>query len=190
MQFHYFCADCAVDFYETFGNEEYLTSGAGKIAYSKRGLEIPQWLSAKTVELWSRERDISDPWTCRICDRTFIAEWWHDGGDALGVPVLSGSRNNDDISLCRSCLEGPPDLHDFTIDDLVALVKELHGDGSIPPAYPVVGTSRDALDVDRSPGTGSPSLDAVSRLIDKVGRNDPCPCGSGMKYKFCHGRNR
>jgi preprotein translocase subunit SecA len=23
---------------------------------------------------------------------------------------------------------------------------------------------------------------------DKVGRNDPCPCGSGKKYKQCHGR--
>ena len=23
----------------------------------------------------------------------------------------------------------------------------------------------------------------------KVGRNDPCPCGSGKKYKFCHGKN-
>ena len=22
----------------------------------------------------------------------------------------------------------------------------------------------------------------------KVGRNDPCPCGSGKKYKKCHGR--
>ena len=22
----------------------------------------------------------------------------------------------------------------------------------------------------------------------KVGRNDPCPCGSGKKYKYCHGR--
>jgi preprotein translocase subunit SecA len=21
----------------------------------------------------------------------------------------------------------------------------------------------------------------------KVGRNDPCPCGSGKKYKLCHG---
>lgn len=24
---------------------------------------------------------------------------------------------------------------------------------------------------------------------DKIGRNDPCPCGSGKKYKQCHGRN-
>jgi preprotein translocase subunit SecA len=26
------------------------------------------------------------------------------------------------------------------------------------------------------------------RDIDKVGRNDPCPCGSGRKFKQCHGR--
>jgi preprotein translocase subunit SecA len=26
------------------------------------------------------------------------------------------------------------------------------------------------------------------RAEGKVGRNDPCPCGSGKKYKKCHGR--
>ena len=26
------------------------------------------------------------------------------------------------------------------------------------------------------------------RVSDKVGRNDPCPCGSGRKYKHCHGK--
>ena len=24
--------------------------------------------------------------------------------------------------------------------------------------------------------------------VPRVGRNDPCPCGSGKKYKSCHGR--
>ena len=24
----------------------------------------------------------------------------------------------------------------------------------------------------------------------KIGRNDPCPCGSGKKYKYCHGKNK
>jgi len=28
----------------------------------------------------------------------------------------------------------------------------------------------------------------VRRTMPKVGRNDPCPCGSGKKYKQCHGR--
>lgn len=27
------------------------------------------------------------------------------------------------------------------------------------------------------------------RAEQKIGRNDPCPCGSGKKYKNCHGRN-
>ena len=26
------------------------------------------------------------------------------------------------------------------------------------------------------------------RAGKKIGRNDPCPCGSGKKYKHCHGR--
>jgi preprotein translocase subunit SecA len=27
----------------------------------------------------------------------------------------------------------------------------------------------------------------IRRTDPKVGRNDPCPCGSGKKYKKCHG---
>jgi uncharacterized protein len=29
----------------------------------------------------------------------------------------------------------------------------------------------------------------VIRAAAKVGRNDACPCGSGRKYKVCHGRD-
>jgi len=28
----------------------------------------------------------------------------------------------------------------------------------------------------------------VVRQQPKVGRNDPCPCGSGKKFKKCHGK--
>ena len=27
----------------------------------------------------------------------------------------------------------------------------------------------------------------VAAELPRVGRNDPCPCGSGKKYKHCHG---
>src|SRR5262249_6408627 len=30
-------------------------------------------------------------------------------------------------------------------------------------------------------------VETVQRNQPKVGRNDPCPCGSGKKYKKCHG---
>ena len=29
---------------------------------------------------------------------------------------------------------------------------------------------------------------AALSAVPKVGRNDPCPCGSGKKYKQCHGK--
>ena len=32
--------------------------------------------------------------------------------------------------------------------------------------------------------------DELKRALAKAGRNDPCPCGSGIKYKRCHGRRR
>ena len=32
-------------------------------------------------------------------------------------------------------------------------------------------------------------VETVRRDEPKVGRNDPCPCGSGKKYKQCHGRS-
>ncbi|ETF00875.1 preprotein translocase subunit SecA [Advenella kashmirensis W13003] len=28
----------------------------------------------------------------------------------------------------------------------------------------------------------------VKNMVGRVGRNDPCPCGSGKKYKHCHGK--
>jgi preprotein translocase subunit SecA len=36
-------------------------------------------------------------------------------------------------------------------------------------------------------GGGESSQPAQRRTGEKVGRNDPCPCGSGKKYKKCHG---
>ncbi len=39
-------------------------------------------------------------------------------------------------------------------------------------------------------GSVSSEIDPATALADvpKVGRNDPCPCGSGKKYKACHGK--
>ncbi len=31
-------------------------------------------------------------------------------------------------------------------------------------------------------------LGETINLIPRVGRNNRCPCGSGMKYKHCHGK--
>jgi preprotein translocase subunit SecA len=38
-------------------------------------------------------------------------------------------------------------------------------------------------------GNGSPAAAAGDSRPRKVGRNDPCWCGSGVKFKRCHGAN-
>ncbi|MFO7446485.1 MAG: preprotein translocase subunit SecA [Ignavibacteriaceae bacterium] len=38
------------------------------------------------------------------------------------------------------------------------------------------------------PGAAQAGKPAPVHVEDKVGRNDPCPCGSGKKYKHCHGK--
>jgi preprotein translocase subunit SecA len=66
---------------------------------------------------------------------------------------------------------------------------------SHPSAEPVpafAGAARSASSGHRQPPTpartgGDDVIKTVKRDEPKVGRNDPCPCGSGKKYKKCHG---
>ncbi|MGH8505698.1 MAG: preprotein translocase subunit SecA, partial [Stenotrophobium sp.] len=51
------------------------------------------------------------------------------------------------------------------------------------PAEPAAGGGRT---LEQAPEPVKPAT--VVRDQPKVGRNDPCPCGSGKKYKQCHGR--
>ena len=51
------------------------------------------------------------------------------------------------------------------------------------------GASAPPPDGPRPPRTGGDDvIRQVKRDEPKVGRNDPCPCGSGKKYKHCHGK--
>jgi preprotein translocase subunit SecA len=48
----------------------------------------------------------------------------------------------------------------------------------------------DGYAADGSMGNGEPAPRIEQRRVDPaavIGRNDPCPCGSGKKYKKCHG---
>lgn len=68
-------------------------------------------------------------------------------------------------------------------------MQEVHADA--PDMQAVLGESRDdlareALSPDRVADEFSPeSLAAAGKVVH---RNDPCPCGSGLKYKQCHGK--
>jgi preprotein translocase subunit SecA len=72
------------------------------------------------------------------------------------------------------------------------------GNGKHPPR--LVSTSADELEeafmrrkrreLEQSRMAGAGDAQPVQQVVrgqEKVGRNDPCPCGSGKKYKKCHG---
>jgi preprotein translocase subunit SecA len=68
-----------------------------------------------------------------------------------------------------------------------------HEDDALPAELEAMQRrQRQAARVTLSHGEGGPGaqqkVETVRRDADKVGRNDPCPCGSGKKYKKCHGR--
>jgi preprotein translocase subunit SecA len=43
----------------------------------------------------------------------------------------------------------------------------------------------DAGDLTREKSVSSSTVHVKNEQGEKVGRNDPCPCGSGKKYKSC-----
>jgi len=50
---------------------------------------------------------------------------------------------------------------------------------------------RKTRELEQARRAGAGPAEAVQQVVrgEKVGRNDPCPCGSGKKYKKCHGAN-
>lgn len=45
------------------------------------------------------------------------------------------------------------------------------------------------VDENKISTSGEPAEKRPVKVDDQIGRNDPCPCGSGKKYKQCHGQN-
>ena len=56
----------------------------------------------------------------------------------------------------------------------------------VPPASSTPGSRGAAPAVNSSLGP----IGRATAAVPEVGRNDPCPCGSGKKYKKCHGAGR
>ncbi len=67
------------------------------------------------------------------------------------------------------------------IDEQMQMPKEMHFEHASASAL--------TLDEQESPLFDNEEGTAIDPLLsDKIGRNDPCPCGSGQKFKQCHGK--
>ena len=66
-----------------------------------------------------------------------------------------------------------------------ALVDEPQSDGDAAVA---AATAARSAAVQHAQAAAATPSQPVRRDMPKVGRNEPCPCGSGKKYKACHGK--
>ena len=127
-----------------------------------------------------------------------LNEWLDNGGwdKVRGVPVKAGSTSSEWMCLG---LEDNERIRPLTnVEDLVSKMLFVYNNpGKIQPivrrAYEWVQgltweniTKQWEAVFDRAYKDLSEER-ALGRDIDKVGRNDPCPCKSGLKFKKCHG---
>ncbi|MDH4251099.1 MAG: preprotein translocase subunit SecA, partial [Nitrospira sp.] len=74
-----------------------------------------------------------------------------------------------------------------TLDRLFHVQAVRHeGEQPAPPPQPIISQPPPKLTLNRGDEPITAQAPA-QRAENKVGRNDPCPCGSGKKYKKCHG---
>ncbi len=71
----------------------------------------------------------------------------------------------------------------------VRQVKQVTGNAqhNAVGSFSGAGGSQPAKKAGGEMAQAKPESVQVVRVVPKVGRNDPCPCGSGKKYKHCHG---
>jgi preprotein translocase subunit SecA len=99
--------------------------------------------------------------------------------------------NNVRLQICTGLFRSASNLESF--ENMLALLSrtaQAVGPGdATPPAAPQITTTVTTGGTGGEPAEPELKLPKVTvrRETPKVGRNEPCPCGSGKKYKQCHG---
>jgi preprotein translocase subunit SecA len=72
-------------------------------------------------------------------------------------------------------------------DDIARVTGQAKTDGGQERAKAAQGQARKNGPQRTGGGRAVATATRAPSAIGKIGRNDPCPCGSGKKYKKCHG---
>jgi len=97
--------------------------------------------------------------------------------------------NNVRLQICTGLFRSASNLESF--ENMLALLSRTAKavGPADPPAAPQISTTASAGGTSSAPPEQEIQLPKITirRDVPKVGRNDPCPCGSGKKFKNCHG---
>jgi preprotein translocase subunit SecA len=121
-----------------------------------------------------------------------LVEYRHEGH--LMFEQLSREIREEVVSLLFHAEVTPSDVQDLTEDmgvdgngSLAYEHESLAGSDAIAAAGATAVAGAQAGALGGGATTVATQRPKVASEWEKVGRNDPCPCGSGKKYKKCHG---
>ncbi len=117
---------------------------------------------------------------CRESHITFIPIPASPGPQRRIKETLPSAFYHYNTGRCR--IDDPPDENQPAVDKLISDLKEAYPDinAILRERHKLLRRlyKKAAGDIHRLPAI----------IADRIGRNDPCPCGSGKKYKKCCGR--
>ena len=148
-------------------------------------------LSAKALEVYdAKEQEVTPP-VMRELERVImlrvVDEYWMDHIDAMqdlrqGIRLRAYAQSNPVDAYKQES------LHMF--EEMIAAIQE----ETVRRLYSVRLQKNEEVKRERvatgiTEGRGDGAVKKQPRRVQKIGRNDPCPCGSGKKYKHCCGRD-
>ena len=148
-------------------------------------------LSAKALEVYdAKEKEVTPP-VMRELERVImlrvVDEYWMDHIDAMqdlrqGIRLRAYAQSNPVDAYKQES------LHMF--EEMIAAIQE----ETVRRLYSVRLQKNEEVKRERvatgiTEGRGDGTVKKQPRRVQKIGRNDPCPCGSGKKYKHCCGRD-
>ena len=154
-----------------------------KKAYESNGKELAKSLS-KTIILYQ----IDEHWKQQLRDmddlRQSVQNAAYEQKDPLVVYKL------ESYNLFAAMLESlDKDVLSFLFRASIYLREPDQAQQARAAVQPKTDMSRmNTQRGDLSTNSGKPQTKMPVHAEKKVGRNDPCPCGSGLKYKNCHGK--
>ncbi len=103
----------------------------------------------------------------------------------ISILAKARLRGQEDVEAVEESNRPDETRMQFTHAEAGSAIAPPPPQGSAPPAQSAQG--RPVLMPRPGPGPAATPAPVV-RSDRKIGRNEPCPCGSGKKFKHCHGR--
>jgi len=152
---------------------------------------LTKLLLDKATEVYARKEQEITPSLMRELERVImlrvVDEYWMDHIDAMqdlrqGIRLRAYAQTNP-VDAYKS-----ESLHMF--EEMISAIQE----ETVRRLYSVrlrndEEVKRERVATGITEGRGDGAVKKQPRRVQKIGRNDPCTCGSGKKYKHCCGRD-